>query len=111
MVNSQHISDNRFSADSFLFICKVGEGTYSQVFKAMEKRTGFICSLKTLNKEKMKALKMEQNVFREIKIHSFVNHPHITKLYGCFDDEKFIYLICEYATDENVYEHLCRNKA
>jgi serine/threonine protein kinase len=40
-----------------------------------------------------------------------VNHPHITKLYGFFADDKFIYLICEYATDENVYEHLNLNKA
>lgn len=39
-----------------------------------------------------------------------MNHPHIIKLYGCFADEKFIYLICEYATDENVYECLSKNK-
>lgn len=59
----------------------------------------------------MKALKVEESVFREVKIHSFATHPHIVRLYGCFADEKYIYLVCEYATDENLYEHLGRHRA
>jgi len=42
----------------------------------------------------MKALKVEENVMNEIKIHSFLHHPNIAKLYGCFHDQEYIYLIC-----------------
>lgn len=48
---------------------------------------------------------------REIKIHLFVNHPNIARLYGCFHDPHFIYLICELATDNNLYETLSLNKS
>ena len=46
----------------------------------------------------------------EIKIHFFLNHPNIAKLYGYFYDELFIYLICEYAVDLTLYDCLNRHK-
>ena len=41
---------------------------------------------------------------REIKINMFLDHPNLAKLYHFFDDEEYIYLVCEYATDKNVYD-------
>jgi serine/threonine protein kinase len=43
-------------------------------------------------------------VVREIKIHMFLEHPNIAKLYGCFHDAARIYLVEEYCTDQNLYE-------
>ena len=36
---------------------------------------------------------------REIKVQSYLDHRHLTPLYGCFSDEKFIYLIQEFMPD------------
>ena len=38
----------------------------------------------------------------------FADHPNISKLYGFFSDNKNIYLMCEYATDKNLYEMVYR---
>lgn len=83
---------------------KIGEGTYSEVFKAVERRSGFVCALKVLEKQKMREMSVQENVVREIKIHMFLEHPNIAKLYGCFHDATRIYLVEEYCTDSNLYE-------
>lgn len=41
---------------------------------------------------------MVDQVFWEIKLQMFMNHPNILKLYGVFDDSKNIYLVLEYCS-------------
>lgn len=43
---------------------------------------------------------------REIKIHSFLDHPNIIKLFGVFHDKHKIYLILEYAPDSELYSEI-----
>jgi serine/threonine protein kinase len=38
---------------------KLGEGTYSEVFRAVERKSGFMCALKVLKKQKIRELGME----------------------------------------------------
>lgn len=46
---------------------------------------------------------------REAKIHHYLDHKNIIKLFGLFDDEEYIYLICEYATNGDLY-HAIKEK-
>lgn len=41
---------------------------------------------------------MEDQIMSEIKLQLYMNHPNILKLFGCFDDQKNIYLILEYCS-------------
>ena len=90
--------------DKFLLLGRLGKGTYSEVFLTIEKEAGFICALKALEKERMRAMGVEENLLREIKINFCLKHPNISQLYGCFSDETHVYLVCEYATDHNLFE-------
>lgn len=47
---------------------------------------------------------------REVKIQMYLNHPNIIKLYGCFDDEKFIYIILEVAMGGQLFQQLKRSE-
>lgn len=40
----------------------------------------------------------------------FLNHPHIIKMYGYFDDEKNIYIILEVGTGGQLYHQLKRSQ-
>lgn len=40
----------------------------------------------------------------------FLNHPNIIKMYGCFDDEKSIYVILELAMGGQLYQQLKRSE-
>ena len=43
-------------------------------------------------------------MLREIKINFYLDHPNIAKLYGCFSDTRNVYLVCEYATERNLFD-------
>lgn len=94
----------------FELLNKIGEGTYCQVFKGVDKRSGFVCALKVMNKKKMKELQVQQNIRRQIKISLFCEHPNISKLYSFFWDKENIYLISELATDKNLFQYLYQPK-
>lgn len=96
----------KFSIDDFEIGIKLGKGKFGDVFLAREKKTDFIVALKVLNKAEIQRLNAEKLVVREIKIHSFLDHKNIIKLYGFFHDDENIYLILEYAPDGELYKEL-----
>ena len=110
---AQPQSKNRMSAplpkvkkelalDSFNIVEKIGKGAYGDVFLAQEKQTHTLYVIKTISKVKIKQEKLEEHIFREIKLQMYMGHEHLTPLYGFFDDEAKIYLILEYMPDGNL---------
>ncbi|XP_045793769.1 protein IMPAIRED IN BABA-INDUCED STERILITY 1-like isoform X4 [Trifolium pratense] len=83
--------------DSFEKLDKVGQGTYSSVFKAREVETGRMVALK---KVRMDTLQPESIRFmaREIIILRTLDHPNIMKLEGIITSplSNSIYLVFEY---------------
>jgi len=94
----------KFSIEDFEIGIKLGKGKFSDVYLARERKTDFIIALKVLNKAEIQRLNAEKLVVREIKIHSFLDHKNIIKLYGFFHDDENIYLILEYAPDGELYK-------
>ena len=66
----------------------------------------FIVALKIMKKSDLKEPNAQEQILREIKIQSYLDHPNILKLYGYFDDEEKIYLILEYAAWGELYSSL-----
>lgn len=102
----QNINLKKFKIEDFELGMKLGKGKFGNVYLAREKATNYIVALKILNKIEVQRLNGEKLIVREIKIHSFVDHPNIIKLYGFFHDDQNIYLILEYAPGGEVYEEL-----
>lgn len=53
--------------------------------------------------------KIEATLMREVEIHKKLKHDNIIRLYASVEDEKFIYLILEYASKGNLF-FLIRNR-
>jgi len=96
----------KFAVSDFEMGVKLGKGRFGDVFLARERKTNYIVALKILNKSEIQRLNAERLIVREIKIHSFTDHPNIIKLYGFFHDDQNIYLILEFAPDGEVYKEL-----
>ncbi len=107
--NNAEINLRKFKIGDFELGMKLGKGKFSSVYLAREKATNYIVALKILNKFEVQRLFGEKLIVREIKIHSYVDHPNIIKLYGFFHDEQNIYLILEYAPEGEVYKELKRS--
>ncbi|KAL8465150.1 hypothetical protein ACS0TY_034591 [Phlomoides rotata] len=84
-------------ADSFEKLEKIGQGTYSTVFRARELETGNIVALKKVRFDNFEPESV-RFMAREIMILRRLNHPNIIKLQGLITSRTScnIYLVFEY---------------
>jgi aurora kinase, other len=83
---------------------KIGKGAFGDVYLSQEKESGFLCVIKKLLKKKIKENKLEEHITREIKVQSYLDHRHLTPIYGFFSDESYVYLIMEYMPDGSLMQ-------
>lgn len=96
----------KFNKENFEFGTKLGKGKFGDVYLAREMKTNFIVAIKVLDKKSIRQMKAQKQVIREIKIHSYLNHRNIIKLYGVFHDDNKVYMIMEYAPEGELYKEL-----
>ncbi|RHZ79655.1 hypothetical protein Glove_143g18 [Diversispora epigaea] len=87
----------QFSINNFDIGGELGKGKYGRVYVATEKTYGYVVALKILNKEELLKEKLIIPWEREVEIQRNLKHPNILKLFGCFQDEKHIFMILELA--------------
>ena len=87
---------------------QLGKGSYGEVCLVREKVTKKLFAMKKMNKNFIKQYSSAENLKREIKIQRKLKHPHIARLYYFFEDEKFVYLIIEYAQNGKNHELVAR---
>ena len=63
---------------------KLGTGKFGIVYLVREKKTGFICALKLVNKKQLISNNVEIQLRREIEIQSHLKHKNIIRLYNFF---------------------------
>ncbi|OHT16569.1 hypothetical protein TRFO_13176 [Tritrichomonas foetus] len=71
---------------------EIGSGSYSVVYKAMDKQTNTIVAIKVMNKCDSEMKKLYEN---ETTIMKKLNHPNIVKLISNFEDKRRYYLVME----------------
>ncbi|XP_014681355.1 PREDICTED: serine/threonine-protein kinase SIK3 homolog [Priapulus caudatus] len=47
-----------------------------------------------------------KKIFREIQIMKLLGHPHIVRLYQVMETERMIYLVTEYASGGEIFDHI-----
>lgn len=57
-----------------------------------------MCALKIIDKNVVREEKVESQIAKELRIHSKLKSLNIISFYGFFDDEKYFYILLEYAT-------------
>lgn len=92
--------------EDFVIGKQLGSGKFGNVFAVKHKLTGFMCALKIIPKEMVKEENIVNQLTRELKIQSCLDHPNIIKLFGFFDDEKNVYLLLELGSSGQLYRVL-----
>jgi len=90
--------------DDFELVSKLGKGAFGEVFIAVERVLGFVCVIKKMSKKRIREAKVEEHIIREIKLQTYLNHSHITSLYGYFHDEDHLYLVLELLPDGSLQQ-------
>lgn len=100
----------KWTIDDFEIGRPLGSGGFGRVYLAREKKSEYIVCLKLINKTKLSNAKIEYQLRREIEIQSHLHHKNILQLYGHFFDDKYVYLILEYAPYGELFRILCDNE-
>ncbi|KAG1674022.1 hypothetical protein FOA52_000328 [Chlamydomonas sp. UWO 241] len=78
-------------------------GTNSSCHMALERASGRPVAVKSVSKRQLSSLQRVQ-LAREIRIHSSLDHPHIVRMHGWFEDEKNIYMVQELASGGDLFK-------
>ncbi|EGG21468.1 putative protein serine/threonine kinase [Cavenderia fasciculata] len=87
----------------------LGIGSFGKVKLAEHIKTGAKVAIKILNRNKIKNLRMDEKIRREIQNMKLFRHPHIIKLYEVIETPTDIFMIIEYVTGGELFEYIVKN--
>lgn len=80
--------------ENYKLLDKMGDGAFSNVYKAIDTRTGQKVAVKVVRKYELSA-SQRANILKEVQIMRGVSHPSIVKLLGFFESQEHYFLILE----------------
>uniref|UniRef100_A0A0A1X8U8 non-specific serine/threonine protein kinase n=1 Tax=Zeugodacus cucurbitae TaxID=28588 RepID=A0A0A1X8U8_ZEUCU len=86
----------------------IGKGNFAVVKLASNIVTKSKVAIKIIDKTCLNPEYLTKT-FREISILKSLRHPHITRLYEVMQSETMIYLVTEYASNGEIFDHLADN--
>jgi serine/threonine protein kinase len=89
----------------------LGQGAFSSVYLGHEKKTDLPVAVKKISKQYTDTDSFERELRALLHIRKSGGHPHICSLHKCYDDEQHYYLVLDYISGGEMFQHLIRNGA
>lgn len=83
----------------------IGKGMFAIVKLATHTVTKSKVAVKIVDKTQLNQENLEK-IFREIRIMKQLHHPHIVRLYQVMETDKMLYMVTEYASAGEIFDHL-----
>ncbi|XP_058050190.1 serine/threonine-protein kinase SIK3 isoform X2 [Ahaetulla prasina] len=83
----------------------IGKGNFAVVKLATHLVTRVKVAIKIIDKTQLDEENLKK-IFREVQIMKMLCHPHIIRLYQVMETERMIYLVTEYASGGEIFDHL-----
>ncbi|XP_029301796.1 serine/threonine-protein kinase SIK3 homolog isoform X4 [Cottoperca gobio] len=83
----------------------IGKGNFAVVKLATHTITKAKVAIKIVDKTQLDDENLKK-IFREVQIMKLLKHPHIIRLYQVMETERMIYLVTEYASGGEIFDHL-----
>jgi len=96
--------DNFF--DEYELKEKLGEGAYGSVYKVYQKTTNYIRAVKAIKKKSV----YKNEFMNEMEVLKTVDHPNIIKLFDCYYDNLFYYMVEEYCSGGDLFDYIKKEK-
>jgi CRP-like cAMP-binding protein len=90
------ILESSITLETLSKIKNIGVGTFGKVYLVMDKRSNTLYALKIQDKRDVIKRGQPNAIIRERKLMASVEHPFICKLFNCFQDDIFLYMVVEY---------------
>ena len=96
--------DNIF--DEYDLKNKLGEGAYGCVYKVQQKTTNFLRAVKAIKKKHVDY----EEFNNEIEVLKALDHPNIIKLFDCYQDKRYYYMVEEYCSGGDLFDYIQKEK-
>ncbi|XP_061574943.1 serine/threonine-protein kinase SIK3 homolog isoform X3 [Cololabis saira] len=83
----------------------IGKGNFAVVKLATHVITKAKVAIKIVDKTQLDDENLKK-IFREVQIMKMLKHPHIIRLYQVMETERMIYLVTEFASGGEIFDHL-----
>ncbi|GAU88561.1 hypothetical protein RvY_01242 [Ramazzottius varieornatus] len=83
----------------------LGKGNYAVVKLAKHRITKTEVAIKIIDKSRLDDANL-QKIYREVQIMKQLDHPNIIKLYQVMETKNMLYLVCEYASKGEIFDHI-----
>eukprot|EP01117_Protostelium_nocturnum_P012923 TRINITY_DN4783_c0_g3_i1.p1 TRINITY_DN4783_c0_g3~~TRINITY_DN4783_c0_g3_i1.p1 ORF type:complete len:520 (-),score=183.32 TRINITY_DN4783_c0_g3_i1:28-1587(-) len=87
----------------------VGVGSFGKVKIAEHVVTGHKVAVKILNRKKIKTLRMDLKIKREITNMKLFRHPHIIRLYEVIETPTDIFMVMEFVPGGELFDYIVTN--
>eukprot|EP00026_Physarum_polycephalum_P004108 Phypoly_transcript_04125.p1 GENE.Phypoly_transcript_04125~~Phypoly_transcript_04125.p1 ORF type:complete len:523 (+),score=67.31 Phypoly_transcript_04125:600-2168(+) len=87
----------------------LGVGSFGKVKVAEHIYTSNKVAIKILNRRKIKNLRMDEKIRREIQNLKLFRHPHIIKLYEVIEAPTDIFMVMEYVPGGELFDYIVQN--
>jgi 5'-AMP-activated protein kinase, catalytic alpha subunit len=107
-LRTNHSVSSTMTAGNYDILGDLGEGTFGSVKLGKHITKGNLVAIKILEKSRIKVKADAERVKREIKILKKIDHPCFVTLYEIIENRERIYLIMEYASGGELFEHIVK---
>jgi len=102
-------AQNSVKIGHYVLLETLGTGSFGKVKKARHQLTGHTVAIKILNRNKIKSLDVVGKIRREIQNLKLFRHPHIIKLYQVINTPSDIFMVMEYVSGGELFDHIVKN--
>lgn len=102
MERRKQMYDFNVKLEDLVIITILGEGGFGKVMLVQNIKNQELYALKVIVKEALSTNKNKDLIKNEITLIKQCDHPNVMILFKEYQDEKFIYLVCEYVSDKTV---------
>ena len=106
--NTENLA-NQVKIGHYVLMETLGTGSFGKVKKAKHQLTGHTVAIKILNRNKIKTLDVVGKIRREIQNLKLFRHPHIIKLYQVINTPSDIFMVMEYVSGGELFDHIVKN--
>jgi len=85
---------------------KLGEGAYGAVYKVQQRTTLFLRAVKAIKRKHVDSTSFSN----EIAVLKTVDYPNIIKLFDCYYDNNYYYMVEEYCSGGDLFDYIQKQK-
>uniref|UniRef100_A0A0G4HAB5 Calcium-dependent protein kinase 1 n=1 Tax=Chromera velia CCMP2878 TaxID=1169474 RepID=A0A0G4HAB5_9ALVE len=95
-------------SDRYKLLSKIGDGAFGFVRKAVQKDTGIVRAIKTIDKRTVEKGDEKEKLFAEVQVLRKLDHPNIMKLFEFYEDSKYYHLVMELYTGGELFDKIIK---